>query len=171
MAVEAAHGGGDAVVPGLDQADGEAAQPGGVGGAVAGADAQPVLVEGVVEDVVDGLDLPVAAVELEQPAGVGGVGGMAGDAEGVLDGGPAGLLPGGGALDQEGLADVGEGQVAVEPAGGPDGAAFDAAVVEGAAGSRKSGSPRFSKNSRMSSRKVGWLALAVNTKWAPRRRR
>ena len=64
IAVEPAHGGGDAAVAvGADDADGEAAQAGGVLGAVAGPDAQAVLVEGVVEDVVDGLDLPVAAVE------------------------------------------------------------------------------------------------------------
>ena len=71
MAVEAAHGGGDAIVSGLDQADGEATQPGGVGrGRVRCGCAAAVLVEGVVEDVVNGLDLPVAAVELEQSAGV-----------------------------------------------------------------------------------------------------
>ncbi len=35
-------------------------------------------------------------------------------------------------------------------------------------GSRKSGSPRRAKNSRRSSSRVGWLPLAVNTKWAPR---
>ena len=73
-----------------DDADGEAAQAGGVFGAVAGSDAQAVLVEGVVEDVVDGLDLPVAAVEFEQAPGVGGVGGVAGDAEGAFDGALAG---------------------------------------------------------------------------------
>ena len=59
------------------------------------------------------------------------VSGAAGDAEGVFDGGLAGLLGGGGALDEEGLADVREGQVAVEAGGGPDGAAFDAPVFEG----------------------------------------
>ena len=131
VAVQATGGGGDAgVAVGADAADGEAAQAGGVLGAVAGADAQAILVEGVVEDVVDGLDLPVATVELEQALGVGGVGGVAGNAEGVFDGGLAGLLFGGGALDEEGLADVGEVQLAVEPGGGPDGAAFDAAVLE-----------------------------------------
>ena len=132
IAVEAAHGGGDAAVAVCaDDADGEAAQAGGVLGAVAGSDAQAVLVEGVVEDVVDGLDLPVAAVEFEQAPGVGGVGRVGGDAEGVFDGGLAGLLGGGGALDEEGLADVREGQVAVEAGGGPDGAAFEAPVFEG----------------------------------------
>ena len=75
IAVEAAHGGGDAAVAVCaDDADGEAAQAGGVLGAVAGSDAQAVLVEGVVEDVVDGLDLPVAAVQFEQAPGVGGIG-------------------------------------------------------------------------------------------------
>ena len=155
VAVESAHGGCDAVV--------------GVG-TVAGADALAILVEGAVEDVVDGLDFPVAAVEFEEAPGVGAVRGVAGDAEGVFDGGLAGLLFGGGALDEEGLADAGEGQVAVEPVGGPDGAAFDATVLENG-GSRKSGSARSAKNTRRSSRRVGWLSLAVNTKWAPRRRR
>ena len=90
IAVETAHGGGDAAVAvGADDADGEAAQAGGVLGAVAGPDAQAVLVEGVVEDVVDGLDLPVAAVQFEQAPGVGGIGRVAGDAEGVVDGGLA----------------------------------------------------------------------------------
>ena len=56
---------------------------------------------------------------------------MAGDAEGAFGGALAGLLDDGGALDEEGLADVGEGQVAVEPGGGPDGAAFEAPVLEG----------------------------------------
>ena len=66
IVVEPAQGGGDAAVAaGADDADGEAVQAGGVLGAVASTDAQAVLVEGVVEDVVDGLDLPVAAVEFE----------------------------------------------------------------------------------------------------------
>ena len=131
IAVEAAHGGGDAIVGvRTDDADGEAAQSGGVFGAVPGADSAAVLVEGVVEDVVHGLDGPVSAVEGEQALGVGGVRGVAGDAVGAFDGGSAGLLEDDGALDEEGLADVGEGQVAVQPGGGPDGAALDAAVRE-----------------------------------------
>ena len=75
IAVEAAHGGGDAIVGvRTDDADGEAAQSGGVFGAVPGADPAAVLVEGVVENVVHGLDGPVSAVEGEQALGVGGVG-------------------------------------------------------------------------------------------------
>ena len=67
----------------------------------------------------------------EQAPGVGGVGAVAGDAEGVFDRVLAGLLDDGGALDEEGLSDVGEGQVAVEAGGGPDGAAFEAPVLKG----------------------------------------
>ena len=131
VAVQSAHGGGDAVVGvGTDHADGEASQAGGVFGSVSGADAGAVLVEGVVEDVVEGLDGPVSAVEGEQALGVGGAGGVAGDAVGAFDGGPAGLLEDDGPLDEEGLADVGEVQVAVEARGDPDGAALDAAVGE-----------------------------------------
>ena len=66
--------------------DGEAAQSGGDFGAVSGTDAAAVLVPGGVEDVVDGLGAPVSAVEREQALGVGGVGGMAGDAVGEFDG-------------------------------------------------------------------------------------
>ena len=51
--------------------------------------------------------------------------------EGVFDRVLAGLLDDGGALDEEGLSDVGEGQVAVEAGGGPDGAAFEAPVLKG----------------------------------------
>ena len=72
MAVEAVEGGGDAEAACADQADGEAAQADGVH--VSGSDAQAILVEGVVEDVVHGLDGPVAAVEGQQLLGVGGVG-------------------------------------------------------------------------------------------------
>ena len=131
VALQPAHGGSDALVgAGADDADGEAAQPAGVHGSVSGADPAAVLVEGVVEDVVQGLDGPVAAIEFEDAFGVGGVGRVAGDAVGALDGGPAGLLVHDGAFDEEGLADVGEVQVAVESGGGPHGAALDAAVGE-----------------------------------------
>ncbi len=169
--MEAAHGGGDAVVGvRTDDADGEAAQSGGVFGAVPGADPAAVLVEGVVENVVHGLDGPVAAVEGEQALGVGGVGGVAGDAVGAFDGGSAGLP-----------------ETTVRstrkawPTRGKVGWPFGRVVVRTArlsmrpwarrGGSRKSGSPRSRKNSSMSSSRVGWLALAVNAKWAPRPRR
>lgn len=131
VSLQASHGGGDALAGArADDADGEAAQAGGVDGSVSGADAAAVLVEGVVEDVVQGLDGPVPAVELQDAFGVGGVGRVAGDAVGALDGRAAGPLVHDGALDEEGLADVWEGQVAVELRGGPHGAALDAAVGE-----------------------------------------
>ena len=130
LAVESAHGRGDAVGFGAYDADGEASQAGGVLGAVAGSDAAAVLVPAAVEDVMGGLDGPVPAVQREQALGAGGVGGMAGDAVGVLDGLLAGGFGGDGALDEEGLADMGEGEVIVECRGGPDGAAFDASVAK-----------------------------------------
>ena len=63
---------------GADDADSEAAQPGGVLGAVSGADAATVFVEGGVEDVMDGFDAPVPAIEGEEALWGGGVGGVAG---------------------------------------------------------------------------------------------
>ena len=66
----------------------------------------------------------------EQALGAGGVGGMAGDAVGGFDGLLAGGFGGDGAFDEEGLADMGEGEVIVECCGGPDGAAFDASVAK-----------------------------------------
>ena len=130
LAVELTHGGGDAVGLGADDADGEAAQAGGVFGAVAGADAAAVLVPAGVEDVVGGLDDPVSAVEGEQAFGAGGFGGVAGDAEGLFDGVLGGGFGGDFAFDEEGLADLGEVEVIVEFRGGPDGAAFDAAMAK-----------------------------------------
>ena len=60
--MEPALGGGDAVSGvGVDDADGEAAQTGSIFGAVSGSDTGAVLVPGVVEDVVDGLDGPDGA--------------------------------------------------------------------------------------------------------------
>ena len=130
LTVESAHGGGDAVGFGANDADGEASQAGGVLGAVAGSDATAVLVPAAVEDVMGGLDGPVPAVRREQALGAGGVGGMAGNAVGGFDGLLAGGFGGDGALDEEGLADMGEGEVIVECCGGPDGAAFDASVAK-----------------------------------------
>ena len=50
---------------GADDADSEAAQSRGVLGAVSDADAATVFVEGGVEDVMDGFDAPVPAIECE----------------------------------------------------------------------------------------------------------
>ena len=74
LAVEFTHGGGDAIGMSSYDPDGEAAESGGVFGAVSGSDAAAVLVPGGVEDVVDGLGGPVSAVEREQSLRVGGVG-------------------------------------------------------------------------------------------------
>ena len=76
---------------GAYDADGEASQAGGVLGAVSGSDPAAVFVPAAVEDVMSGLDGPVSAIQREQALSTGGVGGMAGDALGVLDG----LLAGG----------------------------------------------------------------------------
>ena len=73
LTVESAHGGGDAVGFGANDADGEASQAGGVLGAVAGSDAAAVLLPAAVEDVMGGLDGPVPAVQREQALGAGGV--------------------------------------------------------------------------------------------------
>ena len=72
---EPVHGRGDGEPAGLDEADGEAPEPGHVLRAVAGADAAAVLVEGEVADVMGGLDGPVPAIEGEQALGGGIVGG------------------------------------------------------------------------------------------------
>ena len=70
---------------GLDQTDGEAAQPGDVLRAVAGADAAAVLVVVPIEDVVAAVfDGPVAPVDFEQTAGIGLCRRAAGDAVGDL---------------------------------------------------------------------------------------
>ena len=69
LAVEFAHGGGDAVGFGANDADGEASQAGGVLGAMAGSDAATVLLPAAVEDVMGGLDGLVPAVQREQAVG------------------------------------------------------------------------------------------------------
>lgn len=116
---------------GLDEADGEAAQTGDVCGSVAGAQGAAVLVPVPVEDVVVGLDTPVIAVVGEQARGLGAVGGVVGEAIDGLGGGLAGLLLDGVSLDGEDLSDLGEVQIVVERGGGPDGAAFQAPVLQG----------------------------------------
>ena len=126
---QATHGLGDGEPARLDEADGEAAQPGHVLRAVAGADAAAVLVEGPVEDVVGGLDGPVPAIEGEQALRGCALWGQAGDA---VDGLAVSL----GGVDLDGLApygedlsDAGEVEVVVECAGDPDGAALAAPVL------------------------------------------
>ena len=130
VSVELAQCGGDAVGVGADESDGEAPELGGVLGAVAGTDAASVFVEGGVEDVVSGFDTPVSPIESEEALRAGGVGGMAGDAVGELDAAFIGGFVDDGAFDEEGLFDMWEGEVVVEAGGGPDGARFEAPVLE-----------------------------------------
>ena len=66
VSLELSQCGGDGVGMGADDADSEAAQTRGVLGAVFGADAATVFVEGGVEDVMDGFDAPVPAIECEE---------------------------------------------------------------------------------------------------------
>ena len=101
---------GDGVGMGADDADSEAPETRGVLGAVSGADAATVFVEGGVEDVMDGFDAPVPAIEGEEELWAGGVGGVGGDGVGVLDAAFAGGFVEDGALDEEGLLDMGEGE-------------------------------------------------------------
>ena len=56
--------------------------------------------------------------------------GVAGDAVGVLDAAFARGFVDDGALDEEGLLDMGEGEIGVEAGGGPDGARFEPSMVE-----------------------------------------
>ena len=62
-----AHGLGDAEHPALDEADGEAPQPGHVLRPVPGADAAAILVETPIEDVMLRRDRPMPAIERQQP--------------------------------------------------------------------------------------------------------
>ena len=161
---ESSHGGGDALAGSrADESDGEASEPGGVFGSVSGSDAEPVLVEGVVEDVVEGLDGPVSAVEGEESLRVCGLRGVAGDAEGAFDGGLSGLLEGDGSLDEEGLSDVGEVEMVVEFFGGSRWRGFRGARVRGRGvrGSRAGGVRRR----RSGGLRGGWAG------WPWRRRR
>ena len=77
-----------------------------------------------------GFDAPVAAVECQQASGVGALGGMVGQAVDDLGGRLACLLVERVPLDGEGLSDMGEVQVGVEPGGGPNGTRFQAPVLE-----------------------------------------
>ena len=153
---------------GADEADREAPESGGVFGAVAGTDAATVFVEGRVEDVVCGFDAPVSAIEGEEALGAGGVGAVTGDAVGVLDAAFTGGFVDDGALDEEGLFDMGKERKWLRRV--VDQMARDSSrPCWSWSGSRKSGSRRCWKKHSRSASTVGWLALTVNTKWAPRR--
>ena len=132
VSVQPSQGLGDRQRAGFDELDGEASQAGGVFGAVAGADAATVLVEGPVEAMVGGVfDAPVAAVQGQERLGISGIGGVRGQAIGGFDAGVAGGFVEPGAAQPEDLADAGEVEVVVEGGGGPDGALLDAAMREG----------------------------------------
>ena len=124
-----AHGLGDSEPARLDDADGEASQPGHVLRAVAGADAAAVLVEAPVEDVVHRLDAPVSTIEGEEALGGCALGGEAGDAVDGFDAPLGGLDLDGVASNGEDLSDTGEVEVVVELGGDPDGAPFATAVL------------------------------------------
>ena len=72
---------------------------------------------------------PVAAVDLKEALGGGLRGRTAGDAVGKLLGESAGFLLQDLPLDEEGLVDLGEVEVAVEGFADPDGAGLDAPVA------------------------------------------
>lgn len=78
-----------------------------------------------------GLDAPVVAVEGQQAGGAGAERGVVGDAIDDLGGSLAGLLLDGVPFDGEDLSDVGKVEIVVQRGGGPDGAAFDAAMLQG----------------------------------------
>lgn len=133
MAVELAQGWGDAAAGlGLDDGESQATQPRDVFRAVTGADTAAILVEVPVKQIMAAvLDHPVAAVDLEQALGAGLSGGTAGDAVSELARECAGFLLQDLPLDEEGLVDLGEVEVAVEGFADPDGAGLDAPVARG----------------------------------------
>ena len=119
---------------GLDDADGETAQPGNVFRAIARAYAAAVLVIVPVENVMATVfDAPVATVGGKNTLSVGLLGGSAGDAVGNFTGVFTAFFICGLPLDDKSLSDVGKFQIAVEFGCGPDFADFDPAVVRGAA--------------------------------------
>ena len=133
IAGELSHFLGDTANPfGFDEADGESAESSDVFGAVSGADAAAVLVIVPIDDVMATVfDTPVAAVGSEEALGVGLPGCFAGDAVGGFTGVSAGFFVCGFSLDDKGLTDVGEVEIAIEFGGGPDVAGFDPTVVRG----------------------------------------
>ena len=115
---------------GLEEADRKAPQSGDVLRAVSGAYAASVVIIVPVDDVMAAvLDAPVAAIGVENVLGVGLRGCSAGDAVGDVEGRFAGPFVEGVAFDEEDLADVGEVEVVVECAGGPDFSGLNASVL------------------------------------------
>ena len=74
-------------------------------------------------------DAPVAAVGSQHPLRIGLFRGSAGDAIGDVTGDLTGFFVGGFALDDKGLLDVREVQIAVECGRGTDFTDFDSAVI------------------------------------------
>ncbi len=111
------------------EADGKVAQRRHDGGPVTRAHLTAVLVEGHVAHIVGAvLNRPVVAVELEEPLGVGVLGGERGDAVDDVELGFSGFEFCSLAFDAEDLCGVGEVQVGVQGGGGPDAADFEAPV-------------------------------------------
>ena len=111
------------------QADGEVAQAGEHLGAVALAHLAAVFVEGGIPYPMQAvLDAPVAAIEFQQPAGRGAGRAEIGDAVGEFSTLFAGFRKEGVALDQAGLAYVGEIQEIIERGRRAQGAFLDAPV-------------------------------------------
>ena len=95
-----------------------------------GADAAAVLVIVPIEDVVATVfNGPMPPVDLQHLPGIGLFRGLAGDAVDYLMGVFAGLLVDRFPFDDEGLADVGKVEVAVECGGGPNFPGFDPPMV------------------------------------------
>ena len=79
-----------------------------------GPDCAAIFIEAPIEDVVHGLDGPVAAIECEEAFWGGGLAGQAGDAVGGLAAAFSGGLFGGFAAHREDLGDAREGDMVVE---------------------------------------------------------
>ena len=85
------------------------------------------------------LDHPVTAVDPKQALGAGLSGGTAGDGVSELAGECAGFLLQDLPLDEEGLVDLGEVEIAVEGLADPDRAGLDAPVAAGGCGEVRAG--------------------------------
>ena len=97
-----------------------------------GADAAAVLVIVPIDDIVAAIfDCPMPPVSLEDPSRIGLLLGSAGDAVGEFMGLFPAFLFDGVPFDGEGLAEMGEVELAVERRGSPDLAGLDAPMVGG----------------------------------------
>jgi len=115
---------------GLDDADGETAQPSHIFRAMSRAYAAAVFVIVPIDNVVATVfNTPVAPVGGKNALGVGLLRGSAGDAVGGFTGVLAVFFVCGFSLDDKSLSDVGKVEMGVEFGCGPDFADFDAAVI------------------------------------------